>query len=97
MGCSTFSKLKPTSPTPVSHQGVEIKDSQLVISTRDVRLIVDGSEIGIGVAKCVGRACNRACWTSVNPRLGFPSQHGRIRSKPLPRYHRVIGCAVMNG
>jgi len=34
-----------------------------VISTRDVRLIVDGNEIGIGVAKCVGRACNRACWT----------------------------------
>ena len=63
MGCSAFSKLKPTSPTPVSHQGVEIKDSQLVISTRDVRLIVDGNEIGIGVTKCVGRACNRACWT----------------------------------
>jgi hypothetical protein len=34
-----------------------------VVSTRDVRLIVDGNEIGIGVAKCVGRACNRACWT----------------------------------
>ena len=34
-----------------------------MVSTHDVRLIVDGNEIGIGVAKCVGRACNRACWT----------------------------------
>jgi hypothetical protein len=34
-----------------------------VISTRDARLIVDGNEIGIEVAKCVGRACNQACWT----------------------------------
>ena len=26
-------------------------------------LIVDGNKIGIAVALCVGRACNRACWT----------------------------------
>src|SRR5271163_4089768 len=81
MGCSTFSKLKPTSPTPVSHQGVEIKDSQLVISTRDVRLIVDGNEIGIGVAKCVGRACNRACWT-VYTLVGKNRRYLRWRYSP---------------
>jgi hypothetical protein len=39
-----------------------------VAGTHDVRLIVDGSEIGIGVAKCVGRALQSgACWTVYKP------------------------------
>jgi hypothetical protein len=64
-----------------------------VVSTRDVRLIVNGNEIGIGVAKYVGRACNRLVGQCTLSRRAFRPRNSRA----LPRNPRPsIGISELS-
>jgi hypothetical protein len=72
-----------------------------VASMCDVRLIVDGDEIGRGLAKRVGRAGNRACWSVHDAAYGstwcIHTLSQRLHSQPLtlpPTKRRSTMCPI---